>query len=95
MSRTILAILLVVSPIFLIGQKALTIPTVVEASCGQCQFGQKGKGCDLAIRYKGKTYFVKGSQIDDHGDAHAADGFCNAVRKARVTGQFKQHKFIA
>ena len=29
-------------------------PQVVEASCGQCQFGMKGKaGCDLAVRIDG------------------------------------------
>ncbi len=59
---------------------------VVEASCGQCHFGLKKKGCDLAIRYQGKAYFVEGVKIDDFGDAHANDGFCMALRQARVTG---------
>ncbi len=55
----------------------------VEASCGECQFGMKGDDCDLAVRIDGKTYFVDGTTMDEHGDAHAKDGFCNAVRKAR------------
>jgi hypothetical protein len=25
-------------------------PQIVEVSCGECQFGMKGKGCDIAIR---------------------------------------------
>lgn len=69
---------------------------IVEASCGQCQFGMKGKGgCDLAVRIDGKTYFVDGTDIHKHGDAHAADGFCSAIRKAEVTGEIKGDRFVA
>lgn len=69
---------------------------IVEASCGQCQFGMKDKkGCDLAVRIDGKSYFVEGTKLDSHGDAHAADGFCSAVRKAEVVGEIKDNKFIA
>jgi hypothetical protein len=50
-------------------------PQIVEASCGQCQFGMEGHGCELAVRIDGKSYFVDGSSIDSHGDAHAKDGF--------------------
>ena len=68
----------------------------VEASCGQCQFGMKEKsGCDLAVRIDGKAYFVEGSSIDDHGDAHAHDGFCQAIRQADVIGAVKNVKFVA
>ena len=66
----------------------------VEASCGQCQFGMKGKGgCDLAVRIDGKSYFVDGTHIDQHGDAHAKDGFCAAVRKAEVIGEIVDNRF--
>lgn len=69
---------------------------VVEASCGQCQFHMKDKkGCDLAVKIDGKTYWVEGSGIDDHGDAHSGMGFCNAVRKAEVSGKVKGKKFVA
>ncbi|ACU06785.1 hypothetical protein FIC_00318 [Flavobacteriaceae bacterium 3519-10] len=69
---------------------------VVEASCGQCQFKMKDKkGCDLAVRLDGKAYFVDGTDIDDHGDAHSSAGFCNAIRKAEVTGKIKEGKFVA
>ena len=68
---------------------------IVEVSCGQCQFGMKGKaGCDLAVRIDGKSYFVDGTDINKHGDAHAADGFCSAVRKAEVVGEVKNDRFV-
>ena len=67
--------------------------TVVEASCGQCQFGLKAPGCDLAVRIDGKAYFVEGAGIDDYGNAHAEDGFCNAVREATVTGEIRDGRF--
>lgn len=68
---------------------------VVEAACGECQFKMDGKSCDLAVRIDGKSYFVDGTNIDDHGDAHSTEGFCNAVRKAEVQGEIKNDRFIA
>ena len=68
---------------------------VVEASCGECNFKMEGKGCDLAIRINGKPYFVDGTAIDEHGDAHAKDGFCNAIRKAKVQGKVVKDRFVA
>jgi Family of unknown function (DUF6370) len=68
---------------------------IVEASCGQCNFGMKGKSCDLAIKINGKAYFVEGTKIDDHGDAHASDGFCMTIKKAEVKGEIVGEKFIA
>ena len=69
---------------------------IVEASCGQCQFGMtEKKGCDLAVRIDGKAYFVDGSNIDDHGDAHADEGFCNAISKASVKGEIIKGRFKA
>ena len=70
-------------------------PQIVEASCGQCQFGMEGHGCELAVRMDGKSYFVDGSSIDSHGDAHAKDGFCAAIRKAEVTGKVVNNRFKA
>ena len=65
----------------------------VEASCGQCKFGLKGKGCNLAVRFEDKAYFVDGTEIDSHGDAHESDGFCNAIRKAEVQGEVVNERF--
>jgi len=67
----------------------------VEASCGQCKFGLKGGGCDLAIRHEGVAYYVDGTGINDHGDSHATDGFCNAVRTADVSGRVEDGRFVA
>ena len=66
---------------------------VVEAACGECQFKLAGKSCDLAVRIDGKSYFVDGTNIDSHGDAHAKNGFCNAVRKAEVQGEVVNNRF--
>ena len=68
---------------------------VVEAACGECKFGMKGKGCQLAVRIDGKPYFVDGTSIDKHGDAHDAHGFCNEIRKAEVTGSIVNDRFAA
>jgi hypothetical protein len=70
-------------------------PLRVEAACGQCQFGMPGDDCELAVRIDGRVYFVDGTGIDDHGDAHAWDGFCNAIRYARVTGRIENGRFVA
>ena len=67
---------------------------IVEAACGQCQFNMIEKsGCDLAVRMNGKSYFVEGTKIDDHGDAHAEDGFCSTVQNARVKGEIVEVRF--
>lgn len=55
----------------------------------------KGNDCDLAVRIKGKAYFVDGTKIDDHGDAHASDGFCEKIRKAEVRGKVVNNRFVA
>ena len=68
---------------------------IVDASCGECQFGMKGQSCDLAVRINGKSYFVDGTSIDEHGDAHAEDGFCKAIRKAKVQGEIQGDRFKA
>ncbi|HMU47751.1 MAG TPA: DUF6370 family protein [Chitinophagaceae bacterium] len=65
----------------------------VEASCGLCQFDMKADECKLAVRMNGKTYFVEGTSIDDHGDAHASDGFCATIRKAAVQGELVNNRF--
>jgi len=74
----------------------ISINQVVEASCGQCQFNMNKKsGCDLAVKINGKSYFVDGTSIHDHGDAHADDGFCEAIRQAVVKGEIIDGRFKA
>lgn len=74
---------------------AVSKPLIVDAACGQCKLGLPGKGCNLAVRIDSVAYFVDGSEIDSHGDAHAADGFCKAIRKAKVEGKVVEGRFKA
>ena len=74
----------------------ISINQVVEAACGQCQFKMTEKsGCDLAVKIDGKSYFVDGTTIHDHGDAHADDGFCQAIRQVEVKGEIVDVRFKA
>lgn len=66
----------------------------VETACGGCQFGLGGKGCNLAVRFDGRAYYVNGAHIDSFGDAHAKNGFCNAIRKAEVQGEISGDRFV-
>ena len=94
--KKILTFLFVLSSTLILAQakKENSKIQIVEASCGQCQLGMEGKSCDLAVRIDGKSYFVEGTNIDSHGDAHADDGFCASIRKAEVTGTIKNNKFV-
>ena len=68
----------------------------VLASCGMCNFGLDAKdGCSLAIKIGETTYPVKGTGIEDHGDSHAKDGFCNAINVVSVVGNVKDNIFLA
>jgi Family of unknown function (DUF6370) len=71
------------------------VSQVVDASCGECQFKLEGNGCDLAVRIDGKAYYVDGAKMDEHGDAHGEHGMCNAIRKAKVTGEINEGRFVA
>jgi hypothetical protein len=94
--KKILTFLFVLSSTLILAQakKENSKIQIVEASCGQCQFKMEGKSCDLAVRIDGKSYFVEGTNIDSHGDAHADDGFCSSIRKAEVIGEIKDNKFV-
>jgi Family of unknown function (DUF6370) len=95
MKKTLFIILVLVSATLSAQEKNKQKPQIVEVSCGQCQFGMtEKKGCDLAVRLDGKSYFVEGTTIDDHGDAHAHDGFCSTIRKAEVVGEIKGNRFV-
>jgi Family of unknown function (DUF6370) len=65
-----------------------------ETACGTCMFKMQGKTCKLAVKFNNKDYYVEGTGIDDHGDAHDKDGFCNAIRKAKVQGELVGDKFL-
>ena len=70
-----------------------TINGKVEASCGMCNFGMDSRDCSLAIRVGEISYNVTGTGMEDHGDSHAKDGFCNAIRIANVKGKVTKGKF--
>ncbi len=74
---------------------AQVVNQIVEAACGECQFDMEGTSCDLAVRIDGKAYFVDGSFIDGHGDAHGNDGLCNCIRQAKVSGELKDGRFVS
>ena len=95
--KKIVSILFLLSVVLVNAQDKKEQPKaqIVEASCGQCQFKMKGHACDLAVRIDGKSYFVDGTSIDSHGDAHANDGFCASIRKAEVTGKIEDDRFKA
>ena len=94
--KKILTFLLILSSATILAQdkKETSKIQIVEASCGQCRFGMEGKSCDLSVRIDGKPYFVEGTSIDAHGDAHAKDGFCASIRKAEVIGTLKNNIFV-
>ncbi|MFQ3174903.1 MAG: hypothetical protein ACI9WT_001084 [Flavobacterium sp.] len=95
MKKLILAIFLFIATTISAQDKKETSKTqIVETACGQCQFKMEGFGCELAVRIDGKQYFVDGTSIDSHGDAHADDGFCAAIRKAKVIGEIKDERFV-
>jgi hypothetical protein len=76
------------------GAVSVASPAEVEVACGQCLFHLPGQGCDLAVRVGGHAYYVDGVRLDDLGDAHAKDGMCQRVRKARVTGEVRDGRFV-
>ena len=64
------------------------------ASCGMCNFAYKGsKGCSLTIKIGDIIYPVEGNSIHEHGDPHSAEGMCNTIRLAYVSGKVKNNKF--
>ena len=75
-------------------QSAMRVNLIVDASCAKCQFDKKSdKDCLLAVEIHSEIYYVEGTTIDDYGDAHARDGFCNVVRKAHIEGVIDDSRF--
>jgi hypothetical protein len=68
---------------------------VVEATCGECNYGMEGNDCDLAITFNGNHYYVDGVGIYEYGHPHKEGGFCVATRKAEVQGEVVNGRFKA
>ena len=67
----------------------------VLISCGMCNFMNGDNDCALAIKVGSKVFSVKGVGIDDHGDSHAKDGYCNVIKKVYVEGRVRGKSFTA
>lgn len=92
--KKIVTLLLIITSLSISAQEEIEVKKqIVQASCGQCKFKMEGQGCDLAVRIEGKSYWVDGTTINEHGDEHAEDGFCSAIRKAEVEGTIVDNKF--
>ena len=60
-----------------------------------CIFDMKDvTGCKLAVKIHGRSYLVTDSDIDEHGDAHAADGLCHIARKGAGTGKIDGDRLV-
>ena len=72
------------------------VARTVEAGCAMCIYEMEGvEKCTLAVKVDGQPYYVTGSTIFDHGDAHAADGICMTAREAVVDGKIEDGKVVA
>lgn len=67
----------------------------VDATCGECNFGMEGDGCDLAVKIGDSTYYVDGVSTMEYGHPHNKGGFCVAMRKAEVQGEIVNGRFHA
>ena len=72
---------------------AISIFNLTYAGCGSCNVS--GKKADSPDGNFITSIGEKGTGIDDHGDSHAKDGFCNAIRMAKVSGTIKKGVFTA
>ena len=94
MKNLIVLFLLVFSATFF-GQTKID-NKVVETGCGKCMFKVKSeKTCAVFVKIDNKFYAVEGVAKNVFGDSHAADGYCNVIKKARITGEIKKGKFYA
>ena len=48
----------------------------------------------MAVKIGKNVYEVKGAKIDDHGDSHASDGYCNVIKKTYVEGIVRNNTFL-
>jgi len=93
-----LLLLLLFIPLVSFGQKTLKEKPEInlvkaEAACGICMLNMQGEECELAVKIKDSKYYVIGTGIDDHGNAHSKKGFCNAIRKAEIQGKVINNKY--
>lgn len=66
----------------------------VLISCGMCNFLTDDNDCSLSVKIGNKVLKVRGVGIDDHGDSHASDGYCNVIKKKYVEGIVRNNLFL-
>ena len=66
----------------------------VLVSCGMCNFMNGDTDCALAIKIGPRVLRVRGVGIDDHGDSHDSDGYCNVIKKTYVEGIVRNNTFL-
>ena len=66
----------------------------VLVSCGMCNFLTNDNDCSLAVKIGSKVLKVRGVGIDDHGNSHASDGYCNVIKKKYVEGIVRDDLFL-
>ena len=67
----------------------------VLISCGMCNFMNGDNDCALTIKVGPNVLSLKDVGIDDHGDSHAKDGYCNVIKKVYVEGRVRGKTFKA
>ena len=67
----------------------------VLISCGMCNFMNGDNDCAIAIKVGRDVLSLKDVGIDDHGDSHAKDGYCNVIKKVYVEGRVRGKTFKA
>ena len=67
----------------------------VLISCGMCNFMNGDNDCAIAIKVGRDVLSLRDVGIDDHGDSHAKDGYCNVIKKVYVEGRVRGKTFIA
>lgn len=94
-SFSIVIVILVMTSCATMKNNDAVIEGVYDVSCGICNLEMTGDDCELAIIIEKKKYYVEGSGINEHGDAHANNGLCSVIRKANVKGVIKNGVFVA
>ena len=59
-----------------------------------CNFLTNDNDCSLAVKIGSKVLKVRGVGIDDHGNSHASDGYCNVIKKKYVEGIVRNNLFL-
>ena len=59
-----------------------------------CNFLTGDNDCMLAVKIGPRILKVDGVGIDDHGDSHASDGYCNVIKKKYVEGIVRKNSFL-